>query len=155
MISAKLTAFKWAWVLDCCPGYHWQLRATQQFPIPLAMKQGSPLAAALSSHHSPIVQIGMQGQFTSWDLLQKRQLCNPLRCRCGKLVEAFLLKELSTCSVLGQNNGLTIELLTEKKRNGGSSVICLLVFVYVTEKNKQFSVRPEIWSCLFYYFSMT
>lgn len=117
----------WVWVLDSCPGYHWQLTAAQRFPIPLAMGvMFSPPAAELSSHPSPIVQTGMQGQFTPHTLgLTPEHTAVQLSTlqMWTTLVEAFLLKELSTCSVLCQKIGLTIELLTKKKRNGGSSLI--------------------------------
>lgn len=95
------------------PGYHWQLTAAQPSPIPLAMKQESPLAAALSSHSSPIVQMGMQVQFTPHisGLTPEHRDVQPSTLQMWTmLVEALLLKELSTCSVLCQKNGLTIEL---------------------------------------------
>lgn len=145
-------------MLDFCLGYHWQLTAAQPFPVPLAMKQESPLAAALSSHPSPIVQMEMQVQFTPHilGLTPEHTAVQPstLQMRTT-LVEALLLKELSTCSVLCQKNGLTIELLTEKKRNAGNSLICLLVLgMSLKQTNKQSSVTPEIWGWV-YYFSVT
>lgn len=102
-----------------------------------------PLAARLNSH--PVLHSWRCGGdlfLMSQDWLQSTQLCSPSHCRCGPLCwKCSFWRDFELVSVACQKNGLTTELLTEKRgrrRNREDSLICLGLFGDDIEKTNNF-----------------
>lgn len=131
MIGANMSVFMWVWALALYPVYHWGLTSAQRLPL---AHQAWSRKEAPSAAFPPLscYTAGDAGAIYSPDWLRSTQLCSPSHCSCGHLWwKCSFWRGFELVSVICQKNGLTTELLTEKRgrrRSRGGSLISLFAF---------------------------
>lgn len=155
MIRANMNVFMWVWALAFIPLYHWWLTSAQRLPL-AHQKWSRKEAPGCSAAFPPLscYTAGDAGAIYSPCLVSGLTLehtaVQPFHTAAVDTSggSAPLGGALNLCLSYARRNGLTTELLTEKRgrrRSRGRSIIYLLAFWDAIEKNKDFSVIPEVW----------